>query len=59
MNLEEYSRALRLCALWLKLNPAGRKALQRAIERQNPHHGHDTMNALLAAVVAYLHREGE
>ena len=59
MNLPEYSRALHLYAFWLKLNPVGRKALERSVERQNPHHGHDTLNALVTTLIAYLQREGE
>ncbi len=59
MNYDEYGRALKLYAMWLQLNPTGKKALQNAIERQAPHHGHDTLNALIAAMTAYLQTEGE
>jgi len=55
--MNDKMRTLRLYTLWLMTNEAGRNALQRAIERQNPHHRHDTLNALIATLAAYLQRE--
>jgi len=57
MTADQKMRALRLYVVLLMLNSAGKTALQRAIERQNPHHGHDTLNALIATLAAYLQRE--